>query len=180
MKYAALIVAVLLIGGRPHQSPSPMPTYNAQPTLNDVRQRLNQAASLKSMSDDRILLVRSELKAVEDAQSNTPALAAAMLADVTRQLDEYQHWLSMADNQSRLYVHVGDHVTVAMRDQAQWSVSNQNGKVLAPIIGVMWIRGIQAVFTAKARGTSSIRLVKQMPKGMAHASRAATFYVTVI
>ncbi len=180
MKFTAVIFAVLLVAAGPHQSPSPMPTYNGQPSLNDLRQRLDQAASLKSISDDRILLVRSELKAIADSQTNTPSLAAAMLGDVARQLDEYQHWLSMADNENRIYVHVGDHVTVAMRDQAQWSVTNQNGKVLAPIVGVMWIRGIQAVFTAKTRGSSSIRLVEQVPKGMARASRLATFYVRVI
>lgn len=185
MKHAALIFATVLIGAgpyptEPHSSPSPVATYNAQPTLSDLRQRLNQATSLKSISDDRILLVRAELKAIEDAQPNTPSLAAQMLGDVTRQLDQYQHWLSMADSENRIYLHVGDHVTVAMRDQPQWNVTNQNDTILAPISGVMWIRGIQAVFTAKARGTSSIRLVEQVPKGMARASRVVTFYVRVI
>ncbi len=185
MKYAALIFAMVLIGAGPHpspphSSPTPVVTYNAQPTLSDLRKRLDQAASLKSISDDRILLVRAELKAIEDAQTNTPSLAAQMLGDVTRQLDQYQHWLSMADNENRIFVHLGDHVTVAMRDQAQWSVTNQNGNVLAPIIGVMWIRGIQAVFTAKARGSSSVRLVEQVPTGTARAGRVATFYIRVI
>ncbi len=180
MKYVAAVLAVFLVGARPHPSPSPTPAYNAEPTLNDLRQRLDQAASLKSISDDRILLVRAELKAIEDAQTNTPSLAAQMIGDVTRQLDEFQHWLSMTDNENRIYLHVGDHVTVAMRDQAQWSVTNQNGNVLAPITGVMWIRGIQAVFTAKSRGSSSIRLVEQLPKGIKRPSRTATFYVKVI
>lgn len=81
--------------------------------------------------------------------------------------------LSTAQKGRTIAVPLGDSVLVAMRDGRTWRVANADPTILAPRIGVMWMRGVQGGYVTKRIGRDTLRL-------SAPGARPVIFRVNVI
>jgi hypothetical protein len=109
------------------------------------------------------VLLRVQLDTAQRALAAHDPVASDMFDVIDRQLADVDHTLSRAENGGSITVRVGGTVIVAMHDQYIWKIENSDPTVLAPKIGVMWIRGVQGGFTARQPGTAILSLTTSTP-----------------
>lgn len=152
--------------------PTPTPAPGAQPastsqTFTDRAARLDERVatdqSRKLLAPGQEPLLRVQLDATRRAYEAHDPAANDMLDVIDRQLAQVDHNLSRAEDGQGITVHVGDSVIVAMYDQYLWNIENSDATVLAPKVGVMWMRGVQGGFTAKQPGTAILSLTPRQP-----------------
>jgi hypothetical protein len=137
--------------------PTPPPAIISQAFADRVdrlRQRIATDAENKLLAPGQEPLLRAEL-----AAAKTPE----MLDVIDRQLAQVDFTLSRAEDGTAIVVHMGDDVTVAMRDPYLWSVQMSDPSSLARQVGVMFVRGVQGVFNAKAPGVVTLTLTSNTP-----------------
>ncbi len=109
-------------------------------------------------------LLLAELDAAKSANDKRDPNADAMLDVIDRQLAAVDFTLSRAEDGTTLVVHVGDNVTVAMRDPYLWNIQISDLSALARSrAGVMYVRGVQGVFSAKRPSTVTMTLTSNTP-----------------
>ncbi len=126
--------------------------------------RITQNASQHLLAAGEEPLLRAELDAAKTANDKHDPNANAMLDVIDRQLAAADFTLSRAEDGTSLVVHVGDHVTVAMRDPYLWNVQISDPSALARSrAGVMYVRGVQGVLTAQKPATVTLTLTSNTP-----------------
>ena len=109
-------------------------------------------------------LLRAELGAAKSANDKHDPNADAMLDVIDRQLAAADFTLSPAEDGTTLIVHVGDNVTVAMRDPYLWNVQVSDPSALPrQRVGIMYVRGVQGVFSAQKPATVTLTLTSNTP-----------------
>jgi hypothetical protein len=141
--------------------------------------RVADDQSHKRLAPGQDALLRVELAAARRAYSSHDPAADYMLDVIDRQLAEVDHTLSRAEDGRGITVHVGDTVSVALRDQYAWNVTNSDPTVLSMKVGVMWARGVQGVFSAKQPGTAILSL-EPRDKVPPNVQRPVVFTITVL
>lgn len=125
--------------------------------------RIAQDQSSKLLAPGQDVLLRVQLETTRRAYESRDPAAGSMLDVIDRQLAEADHYLSRAEDGRGITVHVGESVIVALFDEYLWNIENSDSTVLAPKIGVMWMRGVQGGFTAKQPGTAILSLTPRAP-----------------
>lgn len=157
----SMFLPLMLAGALLAPSPSPhvstiSQAFSDRAAQLDQRIASDQARRLLEPAQDALL--RVQMREARRAHAAHDAAAPAMLDVIDRQLAQIDHTLSRAEDGGVLTVHVGDAVIVALHDAYTWNVTNSDRTVLAPKIGVMWVRGVQGGFTAKRPGTAMLTL----------------------
>jgi hypothetical protein len=177
------LAALILVGATmAPASPSPQIPSTSQ-AFTDRAARLeariteDQQRALLAPGQDALL--RVELDATRRAYAARDPAANEMLDVIDRQLAELDHQLSRAEDGRGITVHVGDSVLVALYDPYVWNIENSDQTVLAPKIGIMWMRGVQGGFTAKQPGTAILSLTprESVPAGV---KTPVVFTITVL
>jgi hypothetical protein len=137
--------------------PTPPPAIVSQAfgdRLARLTERIATDASNKLLAPGQEPMLRAQL-----AAAKTPE----MLDVIDRQLAEVDFVLSRAEDGRAIVVHVGDDVTVAMHDPYLWSIQMSDPSALERHAGVMFVRGVQGVFTAKKPATVTLTLTSHTP-----------------
>jgi hypothetical protein len=158
-------------------TPAPAPPFADRAAR--LEARITDDQSHQRLAPGQDALLRVELAATRRAYANHDPAAAYMLDVIDRQLAEVDHTLSRSEDGRGITVHVGDSVTVALRDQYAWNVTNSDATVLALQTGVMWARGVQGVFTAKQPGTAILSLTPR-EKVTPDVKQPVTFTITIL
>jgi hypothetical protein len=119
-----------------------------------LTQRVTDDAAKKLLAPGQEPLLRAQL-----AAAKTPD----QLDVIDRQLAEVDFTLALPEDGRAIVVHVGDDVTVAMRDPYLWSVQGSDMAALAPHVGIMYVRGVQGVYAAKKPGIVTLMLTANTP-----------------
>ncbi len=120
-------------------------------------------------------LLTAQLNAAKAAQARHDPQAGAMLDVIDRELALVDYTLSRAENGQTLAVHVGDKITIAMRDTEGYDVQ-LDGQALVRAPGVLFVRGVQGVYTASKPGVYPITLT---PMGSS-SQTPVTFTIVVL
>ena len=112
------------------------------------------------LPNDRAALLRAELEATQKLITNSDSQATAMLADIDRDLAVYDKTVDVNEANGDLFYHVGDSITIAMRDAAAWQVETvQNTDVMdVKRKDALNPPGVQGVYLAKSPGYTAITL----------------------
>lgn len=162
--YALALLGVVLMPASP--SPGPQASATSQAFVdraNRLASRIAEDQSHKLLAPGQDTLLQVQLEATRRAYESRDPAAASMLDVIDRQLAEADHHLSRAEDGRGITVHVGESVIVAMYDEYFWNIENSDATVLAPKMGVMWVRGVQGGFTAKQPGTAILSLTPRAP-----------------
>lgn len=123
-----------------------------------AEQRMTSAQGQGLLAHGEADLLRVELNAAKTAAQSNAQAGAAMLDVIDRQLSQADHTLSRPNAGYPLIVRTGDDVMVGMHDPYIYNLENSNPDALAPRVGIMYVRGVQGLFTAKTPGTVTITL----------------------
>ncbi len=109
---------------------------------------------------DRASLMRAEIDAAQKFVTNGDSQATAMLADIDRDLAVYDNTVNVNESGRDLCYHVGDTITIAMRDGRAWQVDNVANTDIMDIKQktAMNATGVQGAYLAKAPGYTAITL----------------------
>jgi hypothetical protein len=146
--------------------PSPPPAIISQSFADRaarLRDRIAVDGQQSALAPGQEPLLSAQLDAAIRANDAHDSNADAMLDVIDRQLAAVDFGLSRAEDGTAIVVHVGDTVTVAMRDPYLWSVQVSDTSALALHRGVMWARGVQGAFAAQKPGTVTMTLTSQTP-----------------
>ncbi|HET7813781.1 MAG TPA: hypothetical protein VFL13_05360 [Candidatus Baltobacteraceae bacterium] len=158
-------------------APSPAPVLGSQDFA--TRSQALDARIARDSGEHRFaagqeLMLRTQLDRARHANGANDPMAPAMLDVIDRQLAAVDFLLSRPENGGAIVVHVGDDVAVAMNDGNTYAARVSDVKKLALHVGVMFIRGTQGIYRAKAPGTVGISVT---PGG---AGTAASFTVVIL
>lgn len=153
---AALAVLVLVV-------PPAVAAYDPGPDQALVRvlgERIDGDVNAGILPPDRAALMRAEIEAAQKLVTNNDSQATAMLADIDRDLAAYDHSVNINEADRDLFYHVGDTITIAMRDGAAWQVDSVQNTDIMDIKGknAMNPTGVQGAYLAKSPGYTSITL----------------------
>lgn len=133
----------------------------ASPTSSALGDRLDRAeariaaeAGTRLVSSEQAELFRADIVAIRSASASDPARAARMLDVFDRELARNDLQLAMPEDNYHVLVHVGYSIVVAMHDEREWTVRSSDAIVLAPRMGIMYMRGVQGIFSAKRPGAA--------------------------
>jgi hypothetical protein len=164
MPISAVLVTVLL-GGAAAAAQTPAPAPPIATTFDDrvaqLSERIVSDRSAQTIDAGTAGVLEAGLNAARSANAANDARGPSMLDAIDRALASYDRVLSAAENGRIESVRVGEGITVAMRDSYVWRIDNSARTVLAPHVGVMWIRGVQGAFTAKKPGVATLTLYPQ-------------------
>ncbi|HZT12231.1 MAG TPA: hypothetical protein VFA29_05500 [Candidatus Baltobacteraceae bacterium] len=121
-----------------------------------LAQRIESAQGLGRLAPGQQTLLKVQLDAARSAERSGSSQAAAMLDVIDRQVAQVDRGLSRAEDGQTIVAHVGDDVTIGMHDPYIYNVELAPQSLLVIHPGVMWVRGVQGVYTAKAPGTVSV------------------------
>jgi hypothetical protein len=126
-----------------------------------LNERIDGDVNQGLLPSDRAALMRAEIDAAQKLVTNSDPQATAMLADIDRDLAQYDDTVDIDEANLDLFYHSGDAITIAMRDGVDWKVEGvQNTDVMdvkAP--STMNPTGVQGVYLAKQPGYTAITLV---------------------
>jgi hypothetical protein len=131
-----------------------------QNTIRVLGERIDGDVNQGLLPNDRAALFRADLEATQKLISNGDSQATAMLADIDRDLAVYDNTVDINEANSDLFYHVGDSITIAMRDDAAWQVEAvQNTDVMdVKRKDALNSPGVQGVYLAKSPGYTAITL----------------------
>lgn len=148
-----------------------------------LKTRITMAAGRGILAPGQQQLLDVQLDAAQKANASRQSDAPAMLDVIDRQLAQVDHGLSRAENGQAIVVHIGDDVVVAMHDPYIYDLRVSDIAALSPHVGVMYVRGIQGVYTAKTPGTVTIALVPRpnaSPAPPAKLQSPVTFTIVIL
>lgn len=153
---ALAVVAALL-------APLPAAAYDPardQALVRVLSGRIDGDVSQGLVPSDRAALFRAELDAAQRAIANNDSQASAMLDDIDREISLLDRTLDMADANHDLLFHVGDQITIAMRDGRTWRVDAVTDRNVFDLtrMGVAYPTGVQGVYLAKSSGSVVVTL----------------------
>jgi len=162
----------------------------ASPTSSALGDRLDRAEARissdvhhKRLSSEQVDLFRADVVAIRSASASDARRAGRLLDVLDRQLARNDLELAMPEDNNDILVHVGDTIVVAMHDERNWSVRSSDSFVLAPKIGVMYLKGVQGSFSAKRPGAAELTLASRaarLPGSAQPVTRFVRFRVIVI
>jgi hypothetical protein len=144
-------------------SPLAAVAYDPAPDQSMIRvlgERIDGDVNAGVLPTDRAALLRAEIEATQKLVTNNDSQATAMLADIDRDLAAYDNSVDINEANRDLFYHVGDTITIAMRDDAAWQVDNvQNPDIMdVKQKGAMNATGVQGAYLAKSPGYTAITL----------------------
>jgi len=148
-----------------------------------LAQRIASAQGLGRLAPGQQKLLNVQLDAARDANRSGSPDAPAMLDVIDRQVAQVDRGLSRAEDGQTIVVHAGDDVTIGMHDPYIYNVELAPQSLLVIHPGVMWVRGVQGVYTAKAPGTVTITLTPRPgvnPAPPASLSQPVQFTVVIL
>ena len=128
--------------------------------LRALGERIDGDVNQGVLPTDRAALLRAELDATQKLITNGDSQATAMLADIDRDLAPYDKTVDINEAGVDLMYHIGDTITIAMRDGAAWQVDSvQNTDIMdLKQKSVMNPAGVQGAYLAKSPGYTAITL----------------------
>jgi len=176
----AAVAFIGLVMASPSPGPqSPVTGMTFTDPVHWLESRIAQAQSRKLLAPGQYQLLRVQLDTAHRAYVTHDPLANDMFDVIDRQIAEVDHTLSRAEDGGGITVRVGGTVIVAMHDQYVWDIDNSDPNVLAPKVGVMWIRGVQGGFTARQPGTAILSLTTRTT-APASVKQPVVFTITVL
>lgn len=168
----AAVAAALLV-------PTPAFAYDPGPDTARARvlgERIDGDVAQGVVSGAKAALLRAEIAAAQRSIANNDAQATDMLDEIDRDLAVLDKTLDATEAGHDLLYHIGDRITIAMRDGGDWHVekiSNPNAFGLARA-GAMDATGVQGVYLVKDTGTIAVTLLN------AASGRRVTFSLTFV
>jgi hypothetical protein len=131
-----------------------------QATIRVLGERIDGDVNQGILPGDRAALMRAEIDAAQKLVTNGDSQATAMLADIDRDLATYDNTVDINEANRDLLYHVGDTITIAMRDGATWHVDSvQNTDIMdLKQKDAMNPTGVQGAYLAKSPGFTAITL----------------------
>lgn len=144
--------------------PQPVRAYESGPDLASASvlgARIDGDVAQGLVTSARAALLRAEIAAAQRSIANGDAQATDMLADIDRDLAALDLSLDANEAGRNLLYHVGDKITIALRDGAAWQIEkisdpNLFGRVRPDAIDAT---GVQGTFLAKDVGTVLVSLL---------------------
>jgi len=127
-------------------------------------------------------LLQTQLDVAQRANAAHDPNAAGMLDAIDRQMAQVDYALSRAEDGLAISVPVGSRVSVAMHDEYVYDLHLSDTNAIAPMVGIMWARGIQGIYTTRTPGTVTITLEPRAgasPAPPANLAKPVQFYVVV-
>lgn len=144
--------------------PLPALAYDPAPDLASARvlgARIDGDVAQGIVSGARAALLRAEIAAAQRSMANDDAQATEMLADIDRDLAVLDLTLDANEAGRDLLYHVGDKITIALRDGVAWQVEKISNPDLFDLLRPDEVNatGVQGVFLAKDTGTVLVTLL---------------------
>ncbi len=153
----ALFAAMLLL------APVAVSAYDPAPDQTMVRvlgERIDGDVNAGLLPTDRAALMRAEIDATQKLITNSDSQATAMLGDIDRDLAPYDYTVDSNEAERDLFYHLGDTITIAMRDGVAWHVDSvQNTDIIdVKTKDAVYASGVQGAYLAKSPGYSALTL----------------------